>query len=70
MGLTEPLERKNDTVKFVKDVTKAKTAPAKMPGRIRGNVMCQNVCRPVYPRCGDCVIAADCRRIGVDGRGR
>ena len=25
----------------------------------------QNVCRPVYPRCGDCVIAADCRRIGV-----
>jgi endonuclease III len=30
----------------------------------------QNVCRPVYPRCGDCVIAADCRRIGVDGRGR
>ena len=30
----------------------------------------QNVCRPVYPRCGDCVIAADCRRIGVNGRGR
>jgi endonuclease III len=33
----------------------------------------QNVCRPVYPRCGDCVIAADCRRIGVarapSGRG-
>jgi endonuclease-3 len=28
----------------------------------------QNVCRPVYPRCGDCVIAADCRRIGVNGR--
>jgi endonuclease III len=25
----------------------------------------QNVCRPVYPRCGDCVIAADCRRIGL-----
>jgi endonuclease-3 len=25
----------------------------------------QNVCRPVYPRCGDCVIAPDCRRIGV-----
>ena len=25
----------------------------------------QNVCRPVYPRCGDCVIAADCPRIGV-----
>lgn len=30
----------------------------------------QNVCRPVYPRCGDCVIAADCRRIGVTRRGR
>ena len=28
----------------------------------------QNVCRPVYPRCGDCVIAADCRRIGVPPR--
>ncbi len=28
----------------------------------------QNVCRPVYPRCGDCVIAGDCRRIGVNGR--
>ena len=25
----------------------------------------QNVCRPVYPRCGDCVIAPDCPRIGV-----
>jgi len=25
----------------------------------------QNVCRPVYPRCGDCVISDDCRRIGV-----
>ena len=24
----------------------------------------QNVCRPVYPRCGDCAIAADCPRIG------
>jgi endonuclease-3 len=30
----------------------------------------QNVCRPVYPRCGDCVIAEDCRRIGVHGRAR
>jgi endonuclease-3 len=30
----------------------------------------QNVCRPVYPRCGDCVIAADCRRIGVTKTGR
>jgi endonuclease-3 len=28
----------------------------------------QNVCRPVYPRCGDCVIAPDCPRIGVPGR--
>lgn len=28
----------------------------------------QNVCRPVYPRCGDCVIAADCQRIGVQRR--
>ena len=28
----------------------------------------QNVCRPVYPRCGDCAIAADCRRIGVGRR--
>jgi endonuclease III len=25
----------------------------------------QNTCRPVYPRCGDCVLAADCPRIGV-----
>ena len=30
----------------------------------------QNVCRPVYPRCGDCVIAVDCRKIGVNGRSR
>jgi len=30
----------------------------------------QNVCRPVYPRCGDCVIVKDCRRIGVQGRDR
>jgi len=28
----------------------------------------QNVCRPVHPRCGDCAIAADCPRIGVNGR--
>jgi endonuclease III len=28
----------------------------------------QNVCRPVYPRCGDCVIAVDCPRIGVTRR--
>ena len=25
----------------------------------------QNVCRPVYPRCGDCVISADCPKFGV-----
>lgn len=25
----------------------------------------QNVCRPVYPRCGDCVIRDECPRIGV-----
>lgn len=30
----------------------------------------QNVCRPVYPKCGDCVIADDCPRIGVDKVGR
>jgi endonuclease III len=26
----------------------------------------QNVCRPVYPRCGDCVIRSECPRIGVE----
>ena len=30
----------------------------------------QNTCRPVYPRCGDCVIAPDCPRIGVEREGR
>ncbi|MGH9347222.1 MAG: endonuclease III domain-containing protein [Vicinamibacterales bacterium] len=30
----------------------------------------QNVCRPVYPRCGDCVIAGQCPRIGVTRTGR
>ena len=25
----------------------------------------QNVCRPVYPRCADCVLAGMCRRVGV-----
>src|SRR5688500_7400591 len=25
----------------------------------------QNVCRPVYPRCGDCAISGECPRIGV-----
>jgi endonuclease III len=26
----------------------------------------QNICRPTYPRCGDCVISSECPRIGVD----
>jgi endonuclease III len=30
----------------------------------------QNTCRPVYPRCGDCAIAADCPRLGVSRAGR
>lgn len=30
----------------------------------------QQVCRPVYPRCGACVVAADCPRIGVTREGR
>ena len=30
----------------------------------------QNVCRPVYPRCGACVIASMCPRIGVTRVGR
>ena len=30
----------------------------------------QNVCRPVYPRCGDCVIRQECPRIGVKRRTR
>jgi endonuclease-3 len=25
----------------------------------------QNTCRPVYPRCGDCAVAADCPRLDV-----
>jgi len=25
----------------------------------------QNVCRPVYPRCGECAIVSDCQRRGV-----
>jgi endonuclease-3 len=29
----------------------------------------QNVCRPVYPRCGECVIAKWCPRIGVNKTG-
>lgn len=30
----------------------------------------QNVCRPVYPRCGDCAISVECPRIGVTRTGR
>ena len=32
----------------------------------------QNICRPVYPRCGDCAIVTMCRRVGVSrvGKGR
>jgi endonuclease III len=30
----------------------------------------QNVCRPVYPRCGACVIGRFCPRIGVTSMGR
>ena len=29
----------------------------------------QNVCRPVYPRCGECVIYDDCARVGVTREG-
>jgi endonuclease-3 len=29
----------------------------------------QNVCRPVYPRCGECVIARWCPRVGVTKTG-
>ena len=29
----------------------------------------QNVCRPVYPRCGDCTIQAECPKIGVLRKG-
>jgi endonuclease-3 len=29
----------------------------------------QNVCRPVYPRCGDCAIASLCPKIGVTRMG-
>jgi len=28
----------------------------------------QNVCKPVYPRCGECVIRAHCARVGVPSR--
>jgi endonuclease-3 len=30
----------------------------------------QNVCRPVYPRCGACVLARECPRLGVTAVGR
>ena len=32
----------------------------------------QNVCRPVYPRCGDCALVRICERVGVTkvGKGR
>jgi endonuclease-3 len=30
----------------------------------------QNVCRPLYPRCGDCVVSMECPRIGVAKVGR
>ena len=30
----------------------------------------QNVCRPVYPRCNDCVVAGECPRVDVDRVGR
>ena len=30
----------------------------------------QHVCRPLYPRCGDCVLAVDCPRIGVERVGK
>jgi endonuclease III len=30
----------------------------------------QNVCRPTHPRCGDCVIAARCPRVGVAAVGK
>lgn len=30
----------------------------------------QNVCRPVYPRCGACVVAPECPKIGVTRQGR
>ena len=32
----------------------------------------QNMCRPVYPRCGDCALVTSCRRVNVTrvGKGR
>lgn len=30
----------------------------------------QNICRPVYPRCGECAIISDCRRVEVGRVGK
>jgi endonuclease-3 len=30
----------------------------------------QNICRPVYPRCGGCAVCSFCPRIGVTQEGR
>ena len=30
----------------------------------------QNICRPVYPRCGDCAVAGRCPKIGVRKTGK
>ncbi len=30
----------------------------------------QNVCRPIYPRCGDCALEASCPKIGVERVGK
>lgn len=30
----------------------------------------QNVCRPLYPRCGDCVLAPMCQKVGVTRIGK
>ena len=30
----------------------------------------QNVCRPIYPRCGDCSLSSVCPKIGVKNTGR
>jgi len=30
----------------------------------------QNICRPLYPRCGDCAIISDCQRVGVERVGK
>ncbi len=30
----------------------------------------QNVCRPIYPRCGNCALAVECPRLGVEKVGK